>query len=109
MEAVLDNVEKLMKEKPRKDHRTTIEHAGFFTEDRWGLGRGAPSGLGKHVVEQYTLADDGMTMAVEFTFEDPEYLTEPVSGSGSMAFRPGYEMEEWDCSTTSARRHLSLD
>jgi hypothetical protein len=82
---------------------------GFFTEDRWGLGRGAPSGLGKHVVEQYTLADDGMTMAVEFTFEDPEYLTEPVSGSGSMAFRPGYEMEEWDCSITSARRHLSLD
>lgn len=34
MEAVLDNVEKLMKEKPRKDHRTTIEHAGFFTEDQ---------------------------------------------------------------------------
>lgn len=81
----------------------------YFTEDRWGLGRGAPSGLEKHVIELYTLADDGLAMAVAFTFEDPEYLTESVTESGSMAFRPGYEVEEWDCDTTAARRHLSLD
>ena len=81
----------------------------YFTEDRWGLGRGAPSGVDKHVVERYALADDGLTMAVEFTYEDPEYLTESVTESGSMAFRPGYEMEQWDCDITAARRHLSLD
>ncbi|MBT5559444.1 MAG: hypothetical protein HOJ88_06095 [Proteobacteria bacterium] len=81
----------------------------YFAEDRWGLGRGAPSGLGKHVVERYTLADDGMTMAVEYTFEDPEYLIGSVTESGSMAFRPDYTLEEWDCDATAARRHLSVD
>ena len=30
-QVVLDIVEKLEGEKPRKSHRTTIEHAGFFT------------------------------------------------------------------------------
>ena len=34
MELVLDIVETLKKEFPRDDHRTTIEHAGFFTADQ---------------------------------------------------------------------------
>lgn len=34
MEVVLDIVQKLSKEMPRKLHRTTIEHAGFFTKDQ---------------------------------------------------------------------------
>ena len=34
MELVLDIVETLNAEMPRDDHRTTIEHAGFFTEDQ---------------------------------------------------------------------------
>ena len=40
MELVLNIVETLSQESPRPDHRTTIEHAGFFTEDqahRWAL------------------------------------------------------------------------
>ena len=91
-----------------EDNVLTVDTV-HFTEDRWGLGRGAPSGLQKHVIERYTLADDGMKIDVEYTFEDPEYLSEPVSDSGSMAFRPEYEMEAWDCDRSAARRHLSLD
>merc|ERR1712012_1418908 len=34
MELVLDIVEALSQESPRPDHRTTIEHAGFFTRDQ---------------------------------------------------------------------------
>lgn len=34
MELVLDIVETLSKELPRPDHRTTIEHAGFFSSDQ---------------------------------------------------------------------------
>ena len=34
MQMLLDNVETLMKEFPRPDHRTTVEHAGFFTPDQ---------------------------------------------------------------------------
>jgi hypothetical protein len=80
-----------------------------FSEDHWGLGRGAPSGLQKHVVERYTLLDDGKRLQVDYTFSDPEYLREPVTESGEMFLKPGYSMEEWDCDPDSARRHLSLD
>jgi len=86
----------------------TIETA-HFTEDHWGLGRGAPSGLQKSVVERYTLTDDGKLLEVDYTFEDPEYLTRPVTESGELVLNPGYQMEEWDCDVDSARRHLSLD
>ena len=32
MNLVLENVEKLQKLFPRQNHKTTIEHAGYFTE-----------------------------------------------------------------------------
>lgn len=34
MEALLNIVETLDKESPRENHRTTVEHAGYFTEDQ---------------------------------------------------------------------------
>jgi len=86
----------------------TVDTA-YFTEDHWGLGRGAPSGLQKHVIERYTLSDDGMRLDVEYTFEDPEFLSRPVTETGFMLLNPGYVMEAWDCDPESARRHLSLD
>ncbi|MFL2547347.1 MAG: DUF6152 family protein [Candidatus Rariloculaceae bacterium] len=86
----------------------TIETA-HFTEDNWGLGRGAPSGLQKTVVEEYLLSADGKTLDVEYTFNDPEFLTQPVTESGQLLLNQGYVMEEWDCDLNSARRHLSLD
>ena len=32
MDLVLDNVEYLLQKFPRENHKTTIEHAGYFTE-----------------------------------------------------------------------------
>ena len=80
-----------------------------FTESRWGLGRGAPSGPQKRVVERYSLADNGKRLDLVYTVEDPEYLTEPVTVSGEMFLKPDYEMRAWDCDPGAARRHLSLD
>jgi predicted amidohydrolase YtcJ len=34
MKVVLDVLEKLMKENPREDHRFTLHHTGYFTEDQ---------------------------------------------------------------------------
>ena len=34
MKVLLDVVETLMKESPREDHRVTVEHAGYFTEEQ---------------------------------------------------------------------------
>jgi hypothetical protein len=90
------------------DNVLTID-TRYFTADHWGLGRGAPSGLQKHVVERYTLSDDGLTLGLEYTFEDPEYLSEVVTESGELLLNPGYAMEEWDCDRGSARRHLTIN
>ncbi len=79
-----------------------------FEETVWGLGRGAPSSPEKVLFERYTLADDGMSLGVEYWFEDPVYMTERVSVTGEMFLKPGYDMQEWDCDTGAARRHMSL-
>jgi len=81
----------------------------YFSPDIWGLGRGVPSGLQKHVSETYTLSDDGSRLDLEYTFTDPEYLVGSVTESGSLLLNPGYEMGEWNCDIDSARRHLSIE
>lgn len=86
----------------------TIDTA-YFEPDSWGLGRGVPSGLQKHVTETYTLSEDGSVLNLVYTFEDPEYMTGSVTETGELLLNPGYEMEEWNCDPASARRHLSLD
>ena len=79
-----------------------------FEETVWGLDRGTPSGTQKHLVERYTLSDDGMRLDVEYWFEDPEYMTEAVTVTGGEMFlKPGYEFEAWDCDAEAARRHLT--
>ena len=90
------------------DNVLTIDTA-YFSPDSWGLGRGVPSGLQKHVTETYALSDDGSLLDLTYTFEDPEYMVGSVTESGELLLNPGYEMEEWDCDPVSARRHLSLD
>jgi hypothetical protein len=45
-----------------------------FADHPWGTARGIPSGARKRVVERYRLTDDGETLTVDFTLEDPEYL-----------------------------------
>ena len=81
----------------------------YFEETVWGLGRGAPSGTRKHLVERYTLAENGMRLDVEYRFEDPEYMTEAVTVTGEMFLKPGYRLEPWDCDAGAARRHLSVE
>ncbi len=90
------------------DNVLTIDTA-HFTPDIWGLGRGVPSGLQKHVSETYTLSADGSRLDLEYTFSDPEYLVGSVTESGSLLLNPGYEMGEWNCDIDSARRHLSIE
>ena len=58
-----------------------------FADDAWGTARGIPSGPRKRVVERYRLTDGGETLTVDFTLEDPEYLTEPFAARSNGATR----------------------
>jgi|MEHZ01.4.fsa_nt_MEHZ011242010.1_9 hypothetical protein len=80
-----------------------------FEETVWGLGRGAPSSNQKHLVEKYVLSADGMSLDVEYWFEDAKYLTERVNVTGQLLLKPGYELSAWDCDQDAAVRHNSVD
>jgi hypothetical protein len=67
---------------------------------------GLPSGADKHVVERYTLGEDGTTLAVEIRMEDPEYLAEPLSGSFLWRYAPDLPFVGAKCDPKSAQRFL---
>lgn len=67
---------------------------------------GLPSGKDKHVVERYTLGEDGTTLNVEVRMEDPEYLAEPLSGSFIWHYAPDLPFVGGKCDPKSAEKFL---
>lgn len=65
-----------------------------------------PSGVCKHLVEGLTLSDDGKRIEYEFELEDPEYLTEAVTGTTTWDYRPDLEPHRVECDPVNARRFL---
>ena len=60
-----------------------------YQPSRWGLGIAAgplgngsdiPSSAEKKIIERYSTRDGGTTLRVDYTVEDPVYMTEPYSG-----------------------------
>jgi len=79
----------------------------YFTYDRWGNGRGVPSGEQKVVQERYSLDEDGKSMDVTYSFSDPEYLTDTVEGQGAYVLRNAMTISEYNCDPEAAVRHLT--
>ncbi len=69
------------------DHRAPIR----------GPNEGVPSGSQRHVVESYTLNDDGTSILIEFEVEDPEFLAEPFAGTLRWVHVTEYEPMGFDC------------
>jgi len=76
---------------------TLVVDTRNFADHRSPYQTGVPSGPRKHVVERYTLSDDGRSVAVEFMLEDPDYLAEPFNGSAEWIYRPELEFFEFNC------------
>lgn len=80
----------------------------FFSADRWGNGRGVPSGEQKVVQERYTLSPNGKSMDVTYTFSDPEFLTgPPIEKRGAYVLRNSIELSDYQCDPDAAVRHLT--
>ena len=90
----------------RWESDTLVVETTNFADNVWGTARGIPSGVGKRVVERYRLSDGGTTMAIDFTIEDPEYLTAPVSGSDRWGYAPYLELLPNKCDLEVAHRYL---
>ena len=91
------------------ENETLVVDTALFTPAQWGIGAGVPSSDAKRVVERYTLLDDGRRMRVDYTFEDPVYLTEPVNMSTTFFVDPGYPWTEYDCDPHASSRHLDVE
>ena len=85
---------------------TLVVDTRNFADHRSPYQNGVPSGGQKHVVERYRLSDDGQGIELEFTLEDPEYLTEPMSHSRPLMYSPHLEMFFGKCDLESTSRFI---
>jgi len=69
----------------------------LFADHVSGNGRGVPSGAQKHLVERYSLNEDGSRAIIEVFLEDPEFLAEPFSGRMEMVYTPNLELFSYGC------------
>jgi hypothetical protein len=70
-----------------EDHRAPIR----------GPNEGVASGAQRHVVERYTLSEDGIRVLIEFSVEDSEYLAEPFTGTLEWVYLPDFELSGLIC------------
>ena len=79
-----------------EDDVLVVDTVGF-TNHPSGNGRGVPSGDRKHMVERYSLSEDGTRALVDIVVEDPEFLAEPYSGHTEMIYTPHLQLLRYDC------------
>ncbi len=75
-----------------------VDTAGFADHrSPYGSGTGIPSGAKKHVVERYSLNDDGTHALINIVLEDSEYFAEPVTAQFVWRYSPHFEMLRLGC------------
>jgi len=84
---------------------TLVMDTALFSNDSIG-DYSLPTGPGKRIEERLSLGADGITLSYEYRLEDPEYLTEPVTGGGIWDYRPELQPSSLECDLNSARRDL---
>lgn len=72
-----------------------------FTDQETG---GIPSGSSRHLVERFTLSEDGKSISYQYVLQDPEYLTGEVSGNAELSYRPDLQLTGAECDTELAQR-----
>jgi len=98
----------------RIDGETLVIDSSGFPPSDWGLGvagttNGAgsdvPSSAQKKLLERYSASSDGSMLTVEYTLEDPVYLTQPYSNRVELArVADDSPMYEYACEPENASR-----
>ena len=78
-----------------------------FVQDRWGTHAGIDSSDQKHLVERYSMSNDGMLLRILMTVSDPVYLAESIVIDYSMDKQPDRGLVTAPCSLESARLFLT--
>ena len=65
-----------------------------------------PSGTQKHLIERYRLSDDGTSITIDWTLEDPEYLTGAVTHTFEWQHSPHIQRQPFSCDPDAAAEYL---
>ena len=65
-----------------------------------------PSGTQKHLVERYRLSNDSTSIIIDWTIDDPEYLTMAVSHTFEWQHSPHIERQPFSCDLDAAAEYL---
>ena len=90
----------------RWEGSTLIVDTANFADHRSPYQIGVPSGSKKHVVEKYTLTQDGTHIDVEYMLEDPDYLAKPLYNRRQLIHSPHLKMYPANCDPEAAKRFL---
>jgi len=86
---------------------TLVVDTALFAPAQWGIGNGVSSSEKKHLVERLTMLDNGHRLKLDYTIEDPDYLTEAVSLSQTFSLNPDYPwQDEYGCDPEASSRHI---
>ena len=98
----------------RVEGEELVVESSRFPPSLWGLavaaippgnGGDVPSSAEKRVTERYSARDGGQTLRVEYTVEDPVYLTEPYTGYRDFArVSDDTPLHPYGCDAVSASR-----
>lgn len=79
------------------EDETLVVDTTHFADHRAPYQNGVPSGAQKHVIERYTLTEDGRRIQIDILLEDPEYLAEPFTTTVEWNYRPDLRLLRFDC------------
>jgi len=85
---------------------TLVVDTANFEDHRSPYQNGVPSGARKHVVERFQLTDGGTRLLVEFTLEDPEFISRPMTHQRKLIYVPQADMSPFNCDLESTRRYI---
>ena len=86
------------------DGDTLVVDTRLFARHRSPFGIGLVSGVDKHIIERYSLNDDGRSLTLEVFLEDPEFLADSFSGTLNWDYTPDFEFYRYDCDPEVATR-----
>lgn len=91
----------------RWESATLVVDTIGFNAQKEGFGYGLPSSAEKHIVERFSLSDDGRRLVYQVTAEDPLYLAAPVVFIAELDHRPELQPTDSTCDLEAAQRYLS--
>lgn len=93
----------------RMEGKELVVETTLFSPQPWGNDAGLDSSDKKHMLERYSLDDEGKTLSVTYTQTDPEYLAKPVVETIRWSLTGEQKIaSEWQqCDPAAGNRHLT--